>query len=179
MPLSKEQLAQIEDIINHRVLHFTFNALGKHALTEKEIAFLRRKGLLKRGVKHFTGDAYSLGLIAAIAPKHAKDLTFEQVRQAALKMNVPRTEIEKRAIAYASEHAGEYIKGLKDSMLKTINTTVARSKGAALRSLQEGVSSAIADRETVGELKSDLYHMFEDTYRDWHRVAHTEMQNAF
>ena len=43
---------------------------------------------------------------------------------------------------------------------------------------EAGVSEAIAERKTVGELKTALFDTFDNRYRDWQRVAHTEINTA-
>jgi len=129
MALTKKQLKEIEDLINRRFLSFTFEALGEEALSEVEINLLRRKGLLRPGTRHMTGDAYTLGKIAALIDRRSmRSVSYDEVLRAAKKMT-GRTGVEKKAMLHATEHAGIYIKGLKDSMLKDVAAVTTRHRG--------------------------------------------------
>ena len=178
MALTKAELKQIEEIINRRFLGFTYEALGDVPLTEDELKKLRASGLLKDNVRSFVGDPVALGKIAALVPKSSiKDLDYNSVLRMAKNM-APTTEVEKRSIEYARAHAGEYIKGIKDMMLRDVKAVTSRGSDAALRAVQDGVASAIAKRETKSELKTVLFNRIDNSVRDWHRVAHTEINTA-
>jgi len=170
-------LKKIEDIIRRRFLRLTYEAVGERALTEEEISQLQRAGLLRSSVRSFTGDAYTLGKIVAHLDKaSARGMTFEQVKRAASKF--PTTEVEKRAMEYASEHTGQYIKGISDDIVKEIKTEASRASMDALRAVQAEVSSAVLNRKTTSELKSSLHRIIKGKTRDWMRVASTEMTDA-
>jgi len=179
MPLTKKQLSEIEELINDRFLAFTFEAIGTDALTSSEIAKLKRKGLLRESVRSMVGDAYTLGKVAALVDRRrVRTVNYEEVRKLAKRMKIPQTGVEKKAIEYASSHAGEYIRGLRDNMVRDTRALTARRSGAALRQVRSTVSEAIAERKTISELKTDLFHAFDNRYRDWQRVAHTEINTA-
>lgn len=150
--------------------------LGPRALTEDEINKLKRLGFLRESVKNFVGDAYLLGKIVENVGTSAKTMTYEQIKKAALK--IPMTEVEKRAIEWAQDHTGQYIKGLSDDMVKEVRASAARTSGAALRSVQEEVIDAIRNRRTAQQLASDLFSAIDDRTRDWRRIAFTEMNEA-
>ena len=175
--LTKIQLKQIEDIISRRFLRITYEMLGERALTEEEIATLKRAGLLRDSVRHFVGDSYTLGKIVAHLDKaDAKSLTFEEIKAMAGKF--PTTAVEQRAMEYASEHTGQYIRGIADDMVKEARTVATRSSMDALRAVQAEVSTAILKRKTTSELKSALHRVIKGKARDWMRVASTEMNDA-
>ncbi|NBW99774.1 hypothetical protein EBR03_09415 [bacterium] len=176
--LTKEQLKQIEDIIRRRFSSFTFEALGKQALSQSEIRVLQQAGLLRPNIRNMVGDSYTLGKIAALFKrKEAKNLTFQQILERASEMK-PLTGVEEQAIRWAAEHAGQYIQGLSDDMVRDVRGAVARTSMSAVRAVQEEVATAIAERKTVTELKSALENLIDDKARDWHRVASTEVTSA-
>lgn len=176
--LTKKQLQAIEKIIRSRMLALTYEALGDRAFTPDEIAELQRAGLIKNSVRNMVGDPYTLGkLVASLPPEGARNLTMAQVLRAATKLK-PLTRVEQKAIEWASDHAGQYIKGIADDMVKAARAGVALESGAALRAVQNEVSESIKNRETVSQLKTRLFNSFDDKYRDWQRVAATEMNNA-
>lgn len=165
-------------MINKRFLSFTYESLGERALSVSEINTLKRAGLLRESTRHLTADPSILGKIVALLPrKRAKSLTYDQVSKIAKQMT-PLTSVEKRAIEFASDKAGEYIKGLKDDMIKDVGVSAVRSEGAALRGIREGLSEALVERKTTSQFASDLFHTFDDRNRDWRRLAHTEINDS-
>jgi hypothetical protein len=174
--LTKRQLKRIEEIIKKRFLVFTYETLGEDALSEEELDLLKRTGLLRESVRNFVGDAYTLGKIAALVEREtARAVSYDDVLRIAKKMQI-QTGVEKKAVQYAKEHAGEYIKGLRDDMIKEVRASSARVGSEAVRAVQNKVAEAIENRNTVSQLKTELFHAVDDRNRDWQRVANTEMQ---
>lgn len=172
--LTKTQLKKIEEIVRKRVLAFKFEALGERALTSEEIDQLKRAGLLRPSVRSFTGDAYTLGKIAArIDREISRGVSYDQVLKMARK--IPMTTVEKKAIDFAKDHAGEYITKIGDDMVREIRGESART---ALGAVREEVMSAITKRETTSQLKTRLFSAINNKNKDWERVAATEMQTA-
>jgi hypothetical protein len=175
--LTKKQLKQIEEMIRKRFLAFRFENLGERSLTPDEIDQLKRAGILRSSVRNFSGDAYALGrIINQVGATSAASLGYDEVKKIATKM--PTTSVEEKAIEFANDHAGEYIQGIADDMIRDIRAGAARSTEDALRAVQDGVKNAIKDRKTISELKTTLYGRIDNRFRDWQRVAHTEMTAA-
>ena len=173
--LSKAQLKKIEKIIRKRFTRFTMKTVGPKALTTEEIDELKAQGLLPSHIREYIGDAHTLGKISAtLGPATARGLTYGQVLEMAKKMEV-QTDVERRAIQYAVDHAGQYIKGLEDDMVR--DTMLAATKTSS-QILRQEVSNAIKDRITPSQLKSNLFHALDNRGRDWQRVASTELQNS-
>jgi hypothetical protein len=178
MGLSKRQLEQVLEAIQKRFNGFVFEAVGEHALTPAEISQLQRLGLLKDSVRNMIADPITVGrLIALIPPARRAALTLDEALAAAKKV-LPQTAVETKAIQYAQEHAGTYIKGIRDMVLRDTTAASSRASGAALRAVRQGVAEAIAKRETVGELKTRLFDLIDNRSKDWQRVAHTEINSA-
>lgn len=172
--LTKAQLKKIEQIIRKRVLSFKYEALGERALTSEEIEQLKRLGLLRESVRNFSGDAFVLGKIASrIDRTLSRSVTYDQVLKMASRL--PMTTVEKKALEYVKDHAGEYITKLADDMVREVRGESART---ALAEVQNQVASAVEKRETISQLKTRLFNSFDDKHRDWTRVASTEMQSA-
>lgn len=175
--LTKKQLKQIEEIIKNRFLSFTYEAIGERALTSEEIDILKNAGLIRSSVRNMIGDSYILGKVVALMKREsARGLTFNEVLE--LAGRVKMTGIEREAMNWASNHAGQYIKGLSDDMIRETTAEIARRSGSALRAVQDQVADSIKNRETVSELKTALFDIIDDSARDWRRVASTEMTNA-
>jgi len=178
MPLTKKELDTIQNIIRKRFLGLTYEALGEKVLSSSEISELKRAGLLRPSVKHMMGDPYLLGkIIALLPPTTARTLSYKDVLTASKKM-LPLTGVEKKAIDYATDHAGQYIRGIMNSVLKDTTALTARAGNAALRAVQEQTAGSIRSRETISELKTRLFDVIDDKTRDWQRVAHTEINTS-
>ena len=175
--LTKKQLKQIAEIINRRFLAFRYEALGERALTDDEIRELKRIGLLRDSTRSMIADGYAIGRVAASLDRmDARRMSFDDVLKAAKKL--PKTKVEEQMANWASTHAGEYIQGISDDMVKEVSASSAREVGAAIRAIADGVSTAIEDRMTPSELKTMLFDVIDDKARDWARVASTELNNA-
>lgn len=176
--LTRTEIDEIREIIRTHILAFTRDALGDGELSPDELAILERAGIVRRSERHLITDPYEFGKIAAlVGPTSVRAMNFESVKRAVSKL-APMTEVEEQAINYASTSAGQYIRGIGDMMLKDTTAATASSGGAALRAVQDGVSEAIANRQTISELRSTLFHAIDNRDRDWQRIAHTEMGNS-
>lgn len=178
MALTKKQLKDIQDIIKKRILRFSYEALGERSLTPGELNTLKDAGLLPRSTRNMIGDAHILGRIGALAPEAARyGISYDGVLRAAKRL-MPLTDVERKMIGFAQTTAGEHIQRLSDYMVRTTSSLSARASSDALMAVQDGVSQAIANRDTISELKTQLFNLIDNQSRDWQRVAHTEMNNA-
>lgn len=177
MALTRAQVERILESISHRFRSFSFNALGPRALTREELEALASAGIVRSSVRHMIADPVVLGRVAALLPLSARSGLDVSAVEAALS-RTPITDVERSMIDYATDHAGTYISGIRDMMLRDVEGAAARAGMTALRAVQEGVSQAIANRDTVSELKTQLFDMIDNRERDWQRVAHTEINNA-
>lgn len=178
MALTKAQLESLVEAIRKRFISFRYDALGDRALTRSEIETLQNAGLLRRGVEHMVSDPITLGKIVALLPPSRRRMTYSELLDLVERMEIPTTEVERRAMEFAEAHAGEYIKGIEDMAVRTASTAAARAGMTAIRAVQDGVKEAIANRQSISELKTELFDMLDDRYRDWQRVAHTEINTA-
>ena len=178
MALTKKQLKEVTDSIKKRMLRFRYEALGERALSEEEILFLQEAGLLRRGVVHMTEDPAILGKVIASLPASSRSIRFDDLMDLVARQQVELTSVEQAAVDFATEHAGEYIKGIEDMAIRTARLSSSRASMDALKLVQDGVKESLVKRQTISQLKTDLFDMLDDRYRDWQRVAHTEMNNA-
>lgn len=178
MALSKTQLEQVLDAIKRHFNGFVFEAIGERALLPSEIAQLQRLGLLKDSVRNMIADPIAVGrLVALVPPTRRAALTLDEALHAA-KQILPLTPVEKKAIEFAQEHAGIYISGIRDMVLRDTSAASSRASGAALNAVRQGVAEAVATRQTVSELKTRLFDVIDNRSRDWTRIAHTEINTA-
>lgn len=175
--LTSGEIEEIREVIRKHVLAFTFDTLGPEELSREEIKVLERAGIVYGTGVHLVEDAYEFGKVAALLGSTAVTMGMPEIKRAVRKLT-PMTDIERQAIKYASESAGQYIRGVGDLMIKDAGGLSARAGGSALRAIQDGVSETIANRRTTSQLTTDLFHLIDDKYRDWQRIAHTEINTA-
>jgi histone H3/H4 len=177
--LTKKQIKAIQDLIEKRFLAFSYEALGKEALSEEQLRILKDAGLIRESVRSMIADPYTMGKLVAMLPRAtAVGLTYKDIERLAKKMASPTTDIEKKAIQYAKEHAGQYISGIGEDLSKEVTTSVSRASVDALKKVREGVIDSISNRKTRSELATSLFHAVDNKAKDWQRVAFTEMNNA-
>ena len=173
--LTPSQLKKIEKIIRTRFRAFSYRTLGRHAITEEELEDLKSLGLLPASTREYISDAVALGKIsAALGPVTVRTLSYDQILEMLKRMH-PTTNVERKAAQYATDHAGQYIRGLEDDMVRDVRLA---STKTSVQVLREEVSNAINDRTTPSQLKSNLFNLIDHRGRDWQRIASTELQNA-
>lgn len=178
MAITKTQLKRVLEAINKRFLRFTYDALGERALTEAELDILKEAGVLREGVRHMIADPVAFGRLTAMLPLSASSRVMYSDLERLISRGGEMTNIEKKAVEFATDHAAEYVKGVRDDMLRDVGAATSRSSSEALRAMQEGVIESISNRETVSELKTRLFDIVDDRGRDWYRVAQTEINNS-
>jgi len=173
--LTRSQLKKIEAIIRKRFRAFSYRTLGRRALTEEELEDLKSQGLLPASTREYIADGVTIGKIsAALGPMTARGLSYDQILEMLKRMH-PQTGIEKKAIEYATDHAGQYIQGLEDDMVRDVRLGATKN---SIEVLRQEVSNAIKERVTPSQLKSNLFTLIDNRGRDWQRIASTELQNA-
>jgi hypothetical protein len=175
MALTKKQLETIIEIIDRRMLTFMSNTLGPKVLTEAELRKLKDAGLLRETVRHMAVDPVQYGRVIALLPEEIRSKLTKDDIDALVRKLKPMTGVEKRAIEYAADNVGTHIRGLRDAMVKDVTTVVS---GQALQAVRQSVVHAIEERKTPSELQTMLFDKFDDRYRDWRRVASTELNDA-
>lgn len=175
--LSTKEIEELREIIRRHILAFTFDTLGPTELSREEIRILEGAGIVYGTGKHIIEDAYEFGKVAALLGTAAIGMSMSEIKRAVSRLT-PMTDIERKAVEYASESAGQYIRGVGDLMIKDASGLSARASESALRAIQDGVAETIANRRTINQLKTDLFSLIDDRYRDWQRIAHTEINTA-
>jgi uncharacterized protein YjiS (DUF1127 family) len=175
MALTKRQLEEIIDIIDRHMLTFMSDTLGPKVLSTLELRKLKDAGLLREAVRHMAVDPVQYGRVVALLPEEIRSkLTKDDIAALVRKLK-PLTEVEKQSIEYAANNAGAHIRGLRDAMVRDVTTI---TSGQALQAVRQSVVHAIEQRKTVSELQTMLFDKFDDRYRDWRRVASTELNDA-
>lgn len=184
--LIKEQTIQtIRDVYRKRFNAIIFKISGPEALKQEELDELILSGLIHPEDHSFITDAYHIARL-----RNGKDfrerpkMTLDEFRQKAEREVLQLTPREKYALSHIKASAGNYITKLRDKTLADVEGAIRahnydeRNKiidDVIRPTIGEGIQSKNA---TIREIASRLRERTGDTYRDWKRVAVTEISNA-
>ena len=182
MLLTPEQIFVIRQIIEDYHTAFVVNAISPDAVPPEVLQKLKDMGLIDPKAESVK-DAYLYGqLVGILENKAVGNMGFAQFQKYVKQNPVPLTPVENQAIKFAQLNAAQYCKGLGNKVsLKTGDVLI--EADAALRAkmrdtIQTKTAEAIAKRQTVSELKSELGWATDDWARDWNRISVTEKQSA-
>lgn len=182
MLLTPEQLREIRQIVEVYHSAFIANTISPDVLAPDMLARLRRLGLINTRIDTVR-DAYIYGQILATAedPKLA-GMGYEEFKRYLRSHPVPLTSIERDAMAFASQRAGDYCRGLGNRVAQDTGQLLIEADANLRRQMRQEIRTAternIAERESLKKLKSDLGWATKDWARDWQRIANTETHFA-
>jgi hypothetical protein len=186
MLITAEQLQEIRQIIADHHEALIVDVLGPEAVTPEQLKRLVDGGLVgPQGAVQVDNamDAYVFGQLLALAEqKKSAHWTLQQLHAHLRKEPVPLTQGELHALTLARERAGQYIRGLGNTV-STDTGVLLIEADAQLRNrmraeVRSQVEQNVARRETARQLRSNLGWATQDWTRDWDRIARTEQQAA-
>ena len=109
-------------------------------------------------------------------------MSYSEFREHVRKNPIPLSSIEERAVEFAKQQAAQFVVGLGNK----INTQTgqlmieadSRLRNETREGIRDRVSTNIAERKSLKQLKSDLGWMAKDWTRDWDRISVTEKHTA-
>lgn len=182
MLLTEQQLYQIRQIVMDHHAAFIVNTISPDAVAPEILQRLKDKGLVNVKVNSIE-DAYLYGQVLAMMddPKFAT-MSYEDFKRHIQKNPVPLSPIEKQAVNFAQQQAGQYCRGLGNRVDASTGQILIEADAAQRRQLRDIIKTKtaenVAKRESVRKLKSELGWASRDWARDWQRIANTEKQNA-
>lgn len=198
--LTDDDLHAIAEIIRRHHTELLAGLVGPEALTVEERDLLRlaiEEGRLPipAGIDAIQ-EAYLIGQLQARLPElEAADQALAEAREKLRSAPIPLTEVEQTAVRIARHEAASAIRNLTARMSANAGRVMSAVERAGMesiraagqerklepeeqeRAIRHAVAEAIARRETVGRVATDLRRMTEEP-RDWNRVAVTELQNS-
>jgi hypothetical protein len=182
MLLTPDQLHEISQIIADRHAAFIVNTVGPEAVAPQVLERLKGLGLVDIKIDSIR-DAYLYGqAVAAAEVPGVQTMSYDQFKAHVRKNPIPLSEIEKDAITYAQQHAGQYCRGLGNRVDVQTGQVAIEADAELRREMRDKIMTAteeaVAKRKTLKQLKSDLGWATQDWTRDWERIANTEQQFA-
>lgn len=161
--------------------------VGKNTLSKNDIYTLKSRGIdvSKLPEKTITEYAYQFGIISeALGDKRSKAMNFDELKNfIASKNYIPLTTAEKEALEYVKHQMYSDIKGLGNRVNKDFSQTAIeidqKQRLAYEKTIKNEVTKAIAERQSINELASELGHKTKDWSRDFDRIADYTMHNAY
>ena len=183
MPLTPNQILEIQKIIELHHYAYVANTVGHDAVPEEVLIDLDKKGLLSSESLDLVKQAYLYGQsIAQINDEKARLMPYDKFQDYVKKNPVPLSNMEQRAIAMAQVNAGQYCRGLGNTIEKTTGAILIEADQQLRIRFEGDIKTAVAmnraKRETISKLKSDLGWATKDWARDLERIAITETMFA-
>jgi len=186
MPLlNNEQIRELVEIIKKHHNSYVFTNITRD-LPATIIKDLQAKGLISRNIKtqDFMGDAYALERLREILKKTThQTLSLVHAKSLLQKFPLRLTDTERDSINHIQQNAGKYITKQGDLLAGDLET-IARTKNMELKDyilskvVRDPLKEGIEKRKMVSAIASDMRKRSDDHFRNWFRVAHTELQNA-
>lgn len=170
--LTRTQLRQIQNIIKNHMEVLMQIMVGDGSPSPS----LMKKLNLPKEITDLVTTAYQYGRLGVIKNKKLSDMSAEEVSK--LMKTIKLTPAQKRSIDYSKIAAQQSIDSLTQRLTSSIITMAIQSDITMYSAVKEIVPEALENNTPRYKVIQQLREKTGDMYRDWHRVAHTEMWNA-
>ena len=182
----KKKIDKIRSIIERYYNALIFKISGSEYLSDEQIEALIDSNLID--VSDSAGaisDAYYVGRFRNVNDPRDRnnDLNLAEFRRKFKDEVIPISDSEKYSVEYIKQSAGNYITGLKDK-IKTDVTGAINNNNLDYRNkiiteeIRPVLTTGIEENKTISKIASDLREKTGENFRDWKRVAITEVANA-
>ena len=180
MPLTPDQILEIQDIIELHHNAFIANTIGHDALPDEVIDELRDKGLLNKESKDLIKKIYEYGqVLGKLNSPQASQMSYNRFEDYIQKNPQPLTQMQQRAVRMAQVNAGQYCMGLGNVIEKDTGRTLIEADQRFRIAYEDKIKNLTAlnaaRRESIEKLRSDLGWSTGDWARDMKRIAVTEI----
>lgn len=180
MPLTPDQILEIQDIIELHHNAFIANTIGHDALPDEVIDELRDKGLLNKESKDLIKKIYEYGqVLGKLNSPQASQMSYNRFEDYIQKNPQPLTQMQQRAVRMAQVNAGQYCMGLGNVIEKDTGRTLIEADQRFRIAYEDKIKNLtalnVARRESIEKLRSDLGWSTGDWARDMKRIAVTEI----
>ena len=184
MIISKEQIERIKKIIENRYNYLIFKMAGPSELTDDQLKDLVEEGLIDSDDGGLLKEAYYIGNVRGVSdPRTRSSIKLDDFKRQHKDKAIPITDAQKFAIEHIERSGGNYISNLKSKAISNVESLI-NDNNLQYRNqiLEEQVrpvlTDAVEQNRTIMQIAADLRDSTGDMFRDWKRVATTEMTNA-
>lgn len=185
MILTTEQIREILKIIRLHHHAFVYSNVTKDVSPEI-LDQLFKEGIIQPGqnTNNLFKDAYEIErLRTVIEDAKRNNLTLDEAKRRLFQNPIRLSALEQSTIEHIEQSAGQYITKQSDLLSERFEEGI-RNENMAFKqkiigdTIKTPLKQAVEKRKTISQIVSDLRNASDDIYRDFHRVAFTEMQNA-
>jgi hypothetical protein len=182
--LSDKQLADVTQTIMDHHLAFLVRIIGLDFLPPQDVARLRRKGLIPKNPQNLPEQAFVFGVLAqGLEDSTVKGMSYGEFIEHIKVKPIPLTFEEKQAVKAVRRSIANRVKGLGNLLDQKTQQVMIEADHGQRRRLETRIRSTLVQgiekRKSVAQVAGALARLTKDMQRDWHRVAATEMHNAF
>lgn len=179
--LTPKQLEQLRQIISDASTAVAISTVG-HEVTDVELQRLVDEGWVDPGhIDDVILTGFQYGNLLSKLPA-AANMDLGQFIRTLQANPIKLSEAERHAVRFAQDRAGQYCVGLGSRYSEQAGRLVVEADEALAQQtrdiIRREVSRTVAERQTRGQLASDLGNLTEDWARDWRRIANTEVHTA-
>lgn len=185
MILTTEQIREILKLMRLHHYAFVYTNVTKE-IDPDIINQLEKEGIIQPGqiTKEYFKDTYEIERFRDLIESAKKNnITYAEAKNKLLQNPIQLTTFEQDTIEHIEQSAGQYITKQADVLSEKFEEGV-RNENMKFKqevmsgSLKTPLKQGVAKRQTMTQIVSELRKTSEDTFRDFYRVAFTEMQNA-
>lgn len=181
--LTKAQIEKLAEIIRLNATWLTWRLLGSQFITEEDLQKLKLMGLLPMDVQvESIRYAFVLGKLESLLKEGQwKNLEFDTLVSAATAKQTPVQELQ---IEAAELSALTQFRGLENDIQNGLFSALTNATNLAITEVQlkekikDIVKIGVEAHKNYREVARDLRVQLQDTKRNWHRVASTELHSA-
>jgi len=177
MALTSKQLERIRKLINNHFSMFILLTLGKDKLSIREKLLLRNSGIISKELnfqdfdENLFLDAFKVGKTRSEPDEFLPNLNYKQWKEQILQMFI--NDNDQASLDHVDESSTHYVRNLKQ---KVTNNFMTRILDANKEDILGGPESKQAI--DVNKLAKELEESTGDNFRDWKKVAVTELNSA-
>ena len=170
--LTRTQINQIKKIITEHMDVIMSITTG----TGKPSPELLKKLGLPKSANDLITSSYQYGRLRVLQNKDLENMSASEVAELLKKLKL--TSEQQRSIDYAKLKAQQYMDNLTQKIISNTVAAAIQSDLAMWDAVKQVVPAAIQNSSPRQKVVQELRDKTQDMYRDWHRVASSEMWGA-
>jgi hypothetical protein len=180
MIINDEAKKKILDIIDAHFNAIVLKIAGREGLTREQYEELTQLGLISPELPvSIIEDAYYIGRVRPVATPPKSSLDKVRLER----LSLPMTDAERFALKHVKESVGEHITKLRDMVRTSLSQNIGKQNllyrnKVLTEVIRPIIEEGIVKRKAVNAVATALRDKTTDFFRDFQRIAETEMTNA-
>lgn len=179
---------QIDELLNVIEYHSSFTAgigIGPKVLSSEDLSLLSEYGIkltdFSQSLTPLDKLYYFGKLVGILQSKQVETVEYKDfLKYIKEGQYIPLTKREQFELDIAKQKVYTHLKGLKDRMKRSVETTILDEEKHLYDSrIKEGMISGVEKRKSISAIISDFGHQMKTWEHDWGRIVETESNNIF